>query len=91
MQRKAVLNTEDRDFFSLIVKSIYMNPFCDERQEILFQISPRWYQDRTTGPELNQRISQLEPKGLSKIQHFRAEDGRLMMHTFLYQEFIRFA
>jgi DNA-binding NtrC family response regulator len=90
MQKKALLNSADRDFFSLIVKSIYMNPFCDERQEILFQISPRWYQDRTIGPELNQRISQLERKGLSEIQHFTEQDGRLMMHAYLYQEYVRF-
>jgi len=29
MVKKASLNTEDRNFFSLVVKSIYMNPFGD--------------------------------------------------------------
>ena len=90
MKSKAVLKMEDRNFFSLVVKAIYMNPFLDERQEVLFQISPRWYQDRTTAPELNERISRLERKGLSKIKHFKEEDAQLMMHAYLNQEYIRF-
>jgi hypothetical protein len=90
MKRHAVLKTEDRNFFSLVVKSIYLNPFLDERQEVLFQISPRWYDDRTIAPELNERISRLERKGLSKIQHFKEEDAQLMMHAYLNQEYIRF-
>lgn len=59
MEKKTMLSTEDRDFFSLVVKAIYMNPFLDERQEILFQISPRWYHDLTIGPELTERIERL--------------------------------
>jgi hypothetical protein len=90
MQRKAELGTEDRDFFSLVVKAIYMNPFLDERQEILSQISPLCGQDLTIGPKLNERIERLERKGLNKIQHFGEEDGRLIRHAYLYQEFIRF-
>lgn len=90
MQSKTRLKGEDRHFFSLVVKSIYMNPFCDERQDILCQISPRWYQDRTIAPELNERIGRLERKGLKKIQHFKKEDGRLMRLSYLNQEYIRF-
>ena len=93
MQKKPVLSTEDRDFFSLVVKAIYMNPFFDERQEILSQISPRCYHDLTIDPELaelTERIERLERKGLNKIQNFREEDGRLIRHAYLYQEFIRF-
>ena len=90
MKSKAALNREDRNFFSLVVKSIYLNPFRDERQEVLFQISPRWYQDRTIAPGLNNRIGRLERKGLSKIQHFKEEDAQLMRHAYLNQEYIRF-
>ena len=91
MKRNAVLNTEDRNFFSLVVKSIYMNAFLDERQEILSQIYPRWYQDRTTGPALNANIDRVDRKGFTRIQDFNDEDGRLMMHAYLYQEYVRFA
>ena len=34
MRKKALLNQDQRNFFSLVVKSIYMNAFLDERQEI---------------------------------------------------------
>ncbi len=90
MQGKAELDSDDRNFFSLVFKSIYMNPFGDERDKILSQISPRWYQNRTIVPELNERIGGLERKGLRQIQHFTEEDGRLMMHAYLYQEYRSF-
>ena len=90
MVGKSVLNSEDRNFFSLVAKSIYMNPFLDERKQILFQISPRWNPIRSITPELNERLSQLERKGLKKIQHFREEDSDLILHAYLYQEYLRF-
>ena len=68
MQGDAVLNTEDRNFFTLVTKSIYMNSFLDERKQILFQISPHWNPIRSITPELNERLGQLERKGLKKIQ-----------------------
>ena len=66
MQRNAVLNAEDRNFFTLVAKSIYMNPFLDERKQILFQITPHWNPIRSIAPELNERLGQLENKGLKK-------------------------
>jgi DNA-binding NtrC family response regulator len=90
MQKKATLKEEERNFFSLVVKSIYMNPFCDERMEFLCQISPRFLQDRTITPELNEHISRLDKKGFSSIQHFKGKDSRIMMQAYLYQEFFRF-
>ena len=90
MPRKALLNSKQRHFFSLVVKSIYMNAFLDERQEILSQIYPGWYQEGTTGPSLNANIDEVDRKGFTRIQDFNDEDGRLMMHAYLYQEFVRF-
>ncbi len=79
MRKKAILKEEDRNFFSTVVKSIYMNPFCDERREVLCQISPRFLQDWTIAPELNEHISRLDNRGFNSIQHFKGEDGRIMM------------
>jgi DNA-binding NtrC family response regulator len=90
MQKKTALKEEDRNFFSLVVKTIYMNPFLDERQEVLCQISPRFLQERTIAPELNEHINRLDNRGFSSIQHFKGEDGRIMMQVYLYQEFVRF-
>jgi DNA-binding NtrC family response regulator len=91
MRKKAILKEEDRNFFSTVVKSIYMNPFCDERREVLCQISPGFLQDWTIAPELNEHISRLDNRGFNSIQHFKGEDGRIMMQAYLYQEFVRFA
>ena len=82
MRRKAVLNQEQRNFFSLVVKSIYMNAFLDERQEILAQIYPRWYQDRTTGPALNANIDKVDRTGFTRIQDFN-DDITSSIFTFL--------
>ena len=90
MPKKTVLNSEQRNFFSLVVKSIYMNPFCDERLDVLCQISPKFLQDRTIAPALNKHISRLDDLGYNSMQHFKEEDGRIMMQVYLYQEFVRF-
>ena len=91
MDKKAILKESDRNFFSQVVKTIYMNPFCDERMEVLCQISPRFLEDRTIAPELNAHISRLDNSGFNSVQQFKGEDSRIMMQAYLYQEFIRFA
>jgi len=90
MPRKAELSPEDRDFFELVAKVVYTNPFSNERQEIQAQISSRWNQDHTIVPEIKEHIGRLERKGLSKIQHFKEEDRRLMEQAFLVQVYNRF-
>jgi len=91
MKKKATLNEGDRNFLSLVVKAIYMNPFCDERLDVLCQIAPRFMQDRTIAPELNEHISRLDNRGYNSMEHFNEEDSRIMMQAYLYQEFVRLA
>lgn len=85
------LKDEERNFFSLIVKSIYMNPFIDERRDVLLQISPGWFPGMTIAPELDAHIERLDRKGFRKIQDFKEEDSRTMMEVYLYQQYIRLA
>ena len=68
MQKKATLKEEDRNFFSLVVKSIYMNPFCDEWLEVVCQISPNFLQDRTIAPELNDHKTTLIQKIVEQMR-----------------------
>jgi len=89
MQKKAKLKDEERKFFSLVIKSIYMNPFCDERLDVLCRILPRFMQERNIAPELNERISPLDNRGYDSMQHFDSEDSLIMMQVYLYQEFVR--
>jgi len=99
MVAKAQLETEDRNFFALVIEAILANPFLDERAEILTTILPRFTQDTKSRefklmsivPDLNERIGQLERKGLDQIQHFKEEDRRLLKDVFLLQEYLHFA
>jgi len=98
MKTKARLNSEERNFYSLITKAILSNPFLDERDEILIQIIPGFSKEkkiRTIEPEtiaktLNERIDRLERKGLYQIQHFKGEDRQLLRDAFLMQTYRRF-
>lgn len=91
MRRKTTLEGEARDFFSLVVESIHMNPFLDDRRGVLRQISPGWFPGMTIAPELDAHIERLDSNGLRKIQDFREEDRRMVEEVFLYQHFIRLA
>ena len=84
------LNTEDRDFFSIVIKAIYTNPFSDERADILEQISPGFKHEGTIAPGLNKRIEQLKKKDLTKIQQLKGKDRHLVSHAFLYKTFLQF-
>jgi len=91
MSRKTALRAEERNLFSLIVESVYMNPFLDERQSILRQISPGWFPGMTIAPELDSHVERLDRRGFRRIQDFKEEDRRMMMEVYLYQQFIRLA
>jgi hypothetical protein len=41
MRSSARLSTEDLKFFDLVVKSIYTNPFGEERHKIFSEVSPK--------------------------------------------------
>jgi len=90
MGKDRSLNAEDRYYFSQIFKTNYMNPFSDERDEMLSELLPHFFQSRKTAPTLNERIDRLDRKGKSKIQHFDDTDGRLMFNAYLLQVYINF-
>ena len=100
MEAKAQLETEDRYFFALLTEAVLSNPFLDERAEILTKILPRFIRDSKNRefkfmsimPDLDDRLGQLERKGLGHIKHFKKEeDRRLLKDTFLLQVYLRFA
>jgi len=98
MAAKAKLNSEDRNFFSLVIKAILTNPFLDERDEILLQILPNLTKEnkgsmielRAIAPELNKRFDRLERKGYGKIQSFEKKDRRSVKDAYLLSVFIQF-
>jgi DNA-binding NtrC family response regulator len=98
MKASVSLNGEDRDFFTLVTEAILTNPFLEKRAEVLAQTVPGLIPDRKRPelrllailPVLNDRIGQLERKGLSRIKHFHKEDRQLLRDSFLLQVYLQF-
>ena len=92
------LDVENRNFFTLVTEAILTNPFLEERAELLAQTVPGFTPDSKRPefkllailPTLNDRIGQLEQKGLSRIKHFNKEDRRLLRDSFLLQVYLQF-
>ena len=98
MKASVSLDGEDRKFFALVTEAILTNPFLEERAEVLAQTVPGFIPDSkrpefkllTILPVLNDRIGQLERKGLSRIKHFHKEDRQLLRDSFLLQVYLQF-
>ncbi len=92
------MSSEDRNFFSLVADAIYSNPFLEQRTQILKKIDPgiqidpesHEFRIREIGNALNQRIENLEGKGLKTVQHGQEADRAMMRHAFLLQAYLRF-
>lgn len=92
------LNEDDRDFFSVLSKVVYSNPFDDERVAIIKLLSPEYkidlarpdHQFNWIAPALNERIAKLESNGLSTIRCVQDKDREVMEDVFLFQVYLRF-
>ena len=93
MPTKTRLSSEDRDFFILLGRIIFMNPFSEEREALLghaspghageaMHLEPRFY---AFAAEVNRRIEQLDLRGRTTIQQFGDRDREVMQTAFLYQ------
>jgi DNA-binding NtrC family response regulator len=98
MKASARLDPEDRNFFALVTEAVLTNPFPEGRAKILVRVLPGLVQAEESSevallaiaPPLNERISRLERKGLSRFQHFKEKDRQLLKDVFLLQIYIRF-
>ena len=98
MKASVSLDVEDQNFFALVTEAILTNPFLEERAALLAKTVPGFTPDSkrpefnllTIMPALNDRIGQLEQKGLSRIKHFRKEDRQLLRDSFLLQVYLQF-
>ena len=92
------LESEDKQFFSLLVQAIYSNPFSKERSEILSQL-PSGLENQpveeeqyllSKQPALIDRLERLQRRGLKKIQDFREEDRPLMERAFQLEVYLHY-
>jgi len=92
METKGKLTSEEKKFFILLNKAITSNPFDEERDKVLDQISngrlkskkDQEYALKDIFPELNQKINELERRGLKRIQDLSRENRQLVEPAYLY-------
>ena len=96
MSGAAQLSPEDREFFSRLTESMYVNPFSEEL-ELMRKLIPDYTPEQfraehflwTVSPLLNKRIEQLESRGLRQIQQLHGKDRTLIEDAFKLQAYLR--
>ncbi|MGA1791251.1 MAG: sigma-54-dependent transcriptional regulator [bacterium] len=95
-QLKEHLNQEEREFFSLVNRAVFANPFSDERVALdleIARLSPHVSgQDRVakTIEEVASRIRRIEREAKIDIHRFTGDDRAIMESTFIFDFFHRF-
>jgi len=97
LKEKAILKTEDRNFFTLVNQALLSNPFLEERTEVIARILSDFAEERKKEksklkaflPELNERMGRLEQRGYTQIQSFKKEEDReIIGNAFLLQVYL---
>ena len=98
MKMKTQLTTDDRNLFALVNKALLSNPFLEKRFELLTKILSRYSKNKKSlgfklpeiAPILNERLDQLEQKGLKRYQEFINEEDRIIVrNAYLLQIYLR--
>ena len=88
MKTQSRLNTKERDFFSLVTRAVYANPFSETRSELDLKISglqPTVSESERIGKaihEVAKRIERLERQGRDNINLFSGHDRVLVETSF---------
>jgi hypothetical protein len=90
------LRHEEREFFSLVERAVFANPFSEEREEIDRRIAGRFPGGTVEETlqrairEITVRIDRFEQQGRGDIRTFSDKDRPLVENVFLYDFFHRF-
>lgn len=95
MGARHYLSEGDREFFTLVAKVIFTNPFSDEWTNTQKTFLPSKEKSRQTTahfidvvyPPLNERLVLLEKKGKASLDPYSDKDRELMKHAFLFQAY----
>ncbi|MFZ5570423.1 MAG: sigma-54-dependent transcriptional regulator [Thermodesulfobacteriota bacterium] len=96
MQPKNQLSAGEREFFSLVSRAMFVNPFSEERSDLDRKIAGQYPQaDRSeiiarAVEEVARRIEILEQEKRSDLHFYAAEDAKILEKTFLFDFFYRF-
>jgi DNA-binding NtrC family response regulator len=90
MPVKKRLDSEQRDFFSLVNRAAFSNHFSDERTRLDSAISglheSRSREDRIRGVMENvaTKIDLLDADGLAKLENYTGKDAKILEYSFLF-------
>jgi len=95
MTQSATLAPEDREFFGLVARAVFLNPFSDERAEIDARLAGVPSVTGMSEPERVQlflagvtaRLEALEKDGHRQMSAFTGEDRRLIEYGWLFHYF----
>ena len=95
MRNDPKLTAQEQQFFELVARAIFVNPFSDERAEVDALIvgdasaSAADPTERTLlfAPRVSQQIEGLKARGLGTIQAFSGQDRELVEHAHLFDLF----
>lgn len=93
---KTKLNASDREFFGLVSRAAFTNPFSDQRLEIDRAISQSepgatWVEVRPDAIiEVCRRITELDGGKVACMDDFHAADRQIIEHLFLFDVFHQF-
>jgi two-component system, NtrC family, response regulator HydG len=91
------LTNEDREFFSLVTRAIFLNPFSDERAKIDARIAgvpgsataEEAVRIPLYVPRVAERLAQLEAQGATTIAAFEGKDRKLVEYAWLFRAYHR--
>jgi len=97
MMKKKKLAAADREFLSLVARAVLTNPFTPERLELDSRIAgrqvhrgiPEQERIRMFTPAIEQRLAELERRGLGRVTSLDGEDRRLLEYAWLFSVFHR--
>ena len=95
MRNNPKLTAQEQQFFELVARAIFVNPFSDERAEVDALIvgdksaSAADADERTRlfVPRVAERIERLRARGAGSVQAFSGQDRELVEHAHLFDVF----
>jgi sigma-54 specific flagellar transcriptional regulator A len=95
MSRAIRLTPEEKDFFTLVARVIFSNPFSSERDQVeallgphvRFTRRPRGHHFAELVPSLRERLGRLAERGAGDIQAVQDEDRRLVEYAHLFDRY----
>jgi len=94
--KKAILSSEERNFFKTVHNAAFANPFSDLRESLdikiagLFPLASRRESKDLCIKEVDRRIMELEKQGRDNINAFQGQDSEIITIVFLFDIFHKF-